>query len=120
MDIADADQGVVPDGKDDESPELIRRYGDDSSDDEDSDYDGESNSESDGDDDSEDNEEENNVHEEEFDEDSVGKDVPDVHSPVQRTRGGRPIRKPNNLIPTMTGTRHGSSRSQDEGVNPPW
>ena len=79
---ADADQGVAPDGEDDEPPELLDRYDDDSSDDDDSDYDGESNSESDGDDDSKDDEEGNNVHEEEFDEDSVGDEVPDVPSPV--------------------------------------
>ena len=49
VDDADADQGVAPDGEDDEPPELLIRYDDDSSDDEDSDYE----SESDGDDDSE-------------------------------------------------------------------
>ena len=113
------DQGVAPDSEDDDPPELITRYNDDSSDDEDSDYESKSESNSNDDDDSEDNEEENNVHEEEFDEDSVGEDVPDVPSPVQRTRGGRPIKKPNNVIPTMTGKRHGSSRSQDQGVNFP-
>ena len=117
MNDADADEGVAPDGEDDEPPELITRYDDDSSDDEDSDY--ESYSDSDGDDDSEGDEEGNNVHEEEFNEDSVGDEVPDVPSPVQRTQRGRPIRKPNNLIPTMTGKRHGSSRSRDEGVNSP-
>ena len=50
VDDADADQGVAPDGGDDEPPELITRYDDDSSDDEDEDYE----SDSDGDDDSED------------------------------------------------------------------
>ena len=34
MDDADADQGVAPDGEDDEPPELLDRYDDDSSDDE--------------------------------------------------------------------------------------
>ena len=38
VDDADADQGVAPDGEDDEPPELFTRYDDDSSDDEDSDY----------------------------------------------------------------------------------
>ena len=120
VDDADADQGVAPDGEDDEPPELITRYDDDSSDDEDSDYESDSDSNSNGDDCSEDNEDENNVHEEEFDEDSVGDEVPDVPIPVQRTQRGKTIRPPNNFIPTMTGKRHGSSRSQDEGVNSPW
>ena len=110
---------MPPDGEDGEPPELLDRYDDDSSDDEDSDYDGEGDSESDGDDDSKDDEEGNNVHEEEFDEDSVGDEVPDVPSPVQRTRFGRPIRPPNRLNPTMTGKRHGNSRTRDEGVNFP-
>ena len=52
VDDADADQGVVPDGEDDEPPELITRYDDDSSGDEDEGY--ESDSDSDGDDDIED------------------------------------------------------------------
>ena len=116
MDDADADQGVAPDGEDDEPPELLDRYNDDSSDDEDSDYNGESDSDSDGDDDSKDDEEENNVHKEELDEDSVSDEVPDVPTPVQRTQRGRVIRPPNKLIPTMTGKRHGNSRSQDRGV----
>ena len=119
VDIADADQGVVPDDEDDEPPELISRYDDDSSDDEDDEDASDSNSDSDGDDDSDDDEEGNNVHEEEFDEDSVGDEVSEMPSPVQRTRSGRPIRPPNNLIPTMTGKRHGNSRSRDEGVNSP-
>ena len=119
VDDADADQGVAPDGEDYEPPELFTRYDDDSSDDEDDADASDSDSDSDGDDDSEDDEEKNNVHKEEFDEDSVGDEVPDVPSPVQKSRRGRPIRKPNNLIATMTGKRHGSSRSQDEGVNPP-
>ena len=106
---------MVPDEEDDKPPELITRYDDDSSDDEDD----EDTSNSDGDGDSGDDEEGNNVHEEEFDEDSVGNEVPEVPSPVQRTRFGRSIRPPNNLIPTMTGTHHGNSRSRDEGVNFP-
>ena len=89
VDDADADQGVAPDGEEDERPELLDRYDDDSSDDKDSDYDGESNSERDGDDDSKDDEGGNNVHEEEFNEDSVGDEVLDVPSPVQRTQRGR-------------------------------
>ena len=40
-------------------------------------------------------------------------------SPVQKTRRGRVIRPPNNLIPTMTVKRHENSRSRDEGVNFP-
>ena len=82
VDIADADQGVAPDGEDDEPPELTSRYDDDSSDDEDEEEASDSNSYIDIDDDSGDDEEENNVHEEEFYEDSVGGVVPDVPSPV--------------------------------------
>ena len=108
----DSDQGVVPDCEDDKLPELTPVYEEvdsDSKDEEDSVSDSDSNS----------NEEENNLHGEEFDEDSVGDEDATVPSPVQRTRFGRPIRPPNNLIPTMTGKRHGNSRGCDEGVNLP-
>ena len=102
-----------PDGEEDEPPELITRYDDDSSDDEDEEDASNSDSDSDNDDLDE------GTRAEEFDEDSVGDEVPDVPSPVQRTQRGRVIRPPNSLIPTMTGRRHGNSRSQDEGVNFP-
>ena len=93
-----ADQGMVPVDEDDELRELTPRY-----------EDVDSNSDSD--------EEENIVHDEEFDEDSVGDEEPTVRSPVQRIGSGRVTRPPNRLIPTMTGKRHGNSRSQDEGVS---
>ena len=109
----------MPDDNDDEPPELITRYDDDSSDDGDNEDARDSYSDSNGDGDSGNNEKGNNFHKEEFDEDSVGDEVPDVPSPVQRTRPGRVIRRPNNLIPTMTGKRHENSRSRDEGVNFP-
>ena len=54
VDNADANQGVAPDGEDDEPPELITRYDDDSSDDEDEEDASDGDGDSDGDDDSED------------------------------------------------------------------
>ena len=50
-------------------------------------------------------------------EDSVGNEETPVSSPVQKTSSGRVPRKPNIIIPTMTGKSHGNSR--DQGVNFP-
>ena len=43
-------------------------------------------------------------------EDNVGDEETPVSSPVQRKLSGRVTKKPNSLIPTMTGNSHGNIR----------
>ena len=90
----DADQGVVPDVKDDELPGLTPEHEDV---------------------DSDSNDKEESVNDKGFDGASVGDEEATIPSTGQRTRSGRVSRPPNSLIITMTGKSHDNSR--DERVN---
>ena len=125
-DTGDVDQGVDHDSDDDSEylPDLVNRGNESDSD-----------SDSDSDRNSEDEYEHTDIIAEEVedtavdevedapDEDSAGKaaetavPIPSPVASILRTSRGRVIRKPNNLVPTMTGKSHGKSR--DKGVNFP-